>query len=140
MKKVIGSVLGAILLCILIYVFNYYNGKEQNDLLVYDKKQSFHGDFSVKDGYVVIKDSIYIKNKTAKDIFFFMEADMSKDYGLVTDKMVPACEEENLNRKKYFIKANSENTFAAFFKSKRGANNKKADRLPPENIEFEIVN
>jgi len=114
-------------------------GWKGNKTLIYDYKKSFHGEFYFENDYVVIRDSISVKNATDKDLYFYMYADVSKDIGLVVERNVPACKKDSLEKKKYFIKANSEELCDGYFKGKKGTNNTKFDRLPPNDIRFEII-
>jgi hypothetical protein len=107
--------------------------------LVYDIKESSHESFAIKDGYVIVKDSITVRNPTKQDISFLMYADMSEDYGLVTEKTVPACEEETLKKQTFYIKAESIQSYPIYFKSNNGDKKTKYDRLPPKDIIFEVT-
>lgn len=125
----------AIIAILLIVRFSYNQGQRD---LVYDEKNSMHGDFIITNGYVIVRDSIEVENNTQFDLHFYMYADMSEDEGLVTEKLVPACEKDTYDKKEYFIKAKSRQSFVAYFKAKKGTKDTKFDRRPPDNIIFEV--
>jgi hypothetical protein len=87
----------------------------------------------------VVRDTITVKNASNEDVNFYMLADMSEDYGLVTEKLVPACKEGTLEKEQFFIEANSEQTYVVNFRALKGHKETKFDRLPPNEIVFEIV-
>lgn len=140
MKRLVFLFVIVIILGIsVITIANISGKKEDKSIMEYDKERSSHGEFSITDGYVIVKDNIYVVNKSNKDVYFYMNADMTKDYGLVLDNKVPSYEKNSFKRKKYFIKAKSEGVYTASFKSKHGGKKTKVDRLPPDSIAFEII-
>jgi hypothetical protein len=112
---------------------------KSNEKLVYVNENSLHSDFHFEEGYVVFRDNIVIRNISNKDIYFYMSANMNEDYGLVTERTVPACKEETLEKEQFFIKAKSEQSFSVTFKAQKGNKESKFDRLPPNDIVFEII-
>lgn len=129
-----------ILLIIAAFFIVWFTYNQSPRTLVYDEKNSMHGDFFITKGYVVVRDNIVVENNTQHDLHFYMYADMSEDEDLVTEKMVPACEKDTYDKKEYFIKAKSRQSFEAYFKVKKGTKDTKFDRCPPNNVIFEVRN
>lgn len=107
--------------------------------LSYNSKNSMHYKYSIEKNVVIIVDTILVKNNTDKDLFFYMYADSKENKGLVTEDFVPACKQDSQEKEKFFIKAKSQASFVAYFKSPKGDKTTKFDRAPPDSIKFEIV-
>jgi hypothetical protein len=125
-----------LLVIILISIVLYVNDKDQ---LIYVYKDSIHHGFYIDNGYVIFHDEIKIKNVTSKDLCFYMYADVSEDAGLVNESKATACYKDSLLKQTFIIKANSEQIFIVYFRVKAGDKKTKTDRLPPDNIDFEIL-
>lgn len=112
----------------------------QDKGIVYDYNSSFHHDFYYSDSYVVFKTLVKVKNITDKDLYFYMYADVSEDYGLVIEKTAVACKKDSLEKEKFFLSSKSEKIFDVYFKAKKGSSGVKKNRLPPKDIRFDIIN
>ena len=88
---------------------------------------------------VVFECSIKVKNVTDKDLHFNMYANVKNEIGLVNEEFATAYKKDSLEKEDFFIKANSEEMFKAYFKAKRGEKTTKSDRNPPKEIKFEIL-
>ncbi|MDF2821276.1 MAG: hypothetical protein K0R15_1717 [Clostridiales bacterium] len=104
---------------------------KQNNQLVYEYKQSYHTDFyiDIDNSYVVFESSIKVKNTTSKDLDFYMSADVSEDFGLVSEYTAIACNKDTLDKKVFIIKANSEQSYIVYFKAKKGEKDTKLNRI-----------
>jgi hypothetical protein len=132
----IGIILSVIVMVSATLVVRYF--LKDDNRLIYNYKQSTHGDFYFENGYVVFRDVISVKNTSSKDLYFNMSADISEDNGLAAENTAFACAQNSFEREKFFIKANSEQTYPVYFKAKKGAKNTKLNRLPPKRVYFDI--
>lgn len=150
MKRILIAIISIVL--ILVGIFIYNNIKQEHELkeakeaeeakepISYFRDKSMFHNFTIDSNIVTFMCSIQIKNNTDKDLKFYMNADVKedKDIGLLTDEIAQACNEENLEKKEYFIEANSEIKVGAYFKAQKGTKIQKTNRLPPPNIYFDI--
>jgi hypothetical protein len=123
--------------CILSY--KYFFHEQDNQMIIYDYKHSYHHEFYSENGYVVFRTRVTLKNESSQDLHFYMYADVSEDYGLITENIATAYEKDSLVKKKFFIKAKSEAPFDIYFKAKQGEKDTKQNRLPPKDLLFEIL-
>jgi len=123
--------------CILSY--KYFFHKQDNQMIVYDYKHSYHHELYPENNYIVFRTEVNLKNESFNDLHFYMYADVSEDSGLVVENIAPAYEKDSLVKKEFFVKAKSEAIFTVYFKAKKGINNTKQNRFPPKDIKFEIL-
>ncbi len=121
-----------------VLVFKSISSKG-NTPIYYDYKHSYHEQFYFENGYVVFATTIKLKNTSSKDQYFYLYADVSEDYGLVLENTAVACEKNSLDKMKFFMKAKSENDFGVYFKAEKGKKSIKQNRLPPQNLRFEMI-
>jgi hypothetical protein len=98
----------------------------------------FH-EFYIEGDYVVFKNDIKVKNNSTKSQDFYLYADLSEDLGLVKDKKAYACLETSLEKEKFHLEPKSEQSFTVYLKAKRDVGNTKVDRLPPDQVFFEML-
>lgn len=140
-RIIIFSIISVLIVisCSLIYILGLYENGKNNGPILYDYKSSYHDEFYVENNYVVFVTSVKLRNTSAKDLFFYMNADVSEDNGLVVEDTAIACEKASNKKLKFYIKAKSDGDFKVYFKAKKGTKSTKKNRLPPSNITFEII-
>ena len=131
---IIRSVLIIFSLILVMSIIFSDNGK-----LIYEYKNSVHHEFYFENEHVVFKDEVSIKNTTSEDLYFYMFADVREDFGLVDGKIANACMENTLKKEKFFIKSNSQQKYMVYFKIKKGSKDIKLNRLPPKQVNFQIL-
>lgn len=137
-KNIMFISIAIVVILSLGYCFVNNNSPKENLTYVYEKSNLM--DLVIGKDTVLIKDAITVKNNTDKDIYFYMYADVKEDLGLITTDILPAFEENSMNKNKFFIKAKSQEEFMAYFKGTKGTKEQKQDRKQPKSVKFEIVN
>lgn len=125
------------LLSVLILFTYAINCNEKADL-IYMRDESYLNNFYFEDNQVVFDCTIQIKNNTQKSIFFYMDADMSKDKALVLDSIATGYN-KNSRKNIFNIEANETKKFEVEFKTSRGDIEEKSDRLPPEKVIIKLI-
>ncbi|WP_094546732.1 hypothetical protein [Petroclostridium xylanilyticum] len=139
-RKQIIFIIIALLIVGVVGLLSYLNqSSNQGKELIYDSKNSFLNEFYFDKDNVVFECSIKVKNVTDKDLHFNMYANVKNEIGLVNEEFATAYKKDSLEKEDFFIKANSEEMFKAYFKAKRGEKTTKSDRNPPKEIKFEIL-
>lgn len=134
-KRCFVFITAFILLSIFILYYSL-NNTVSFQQLEYDYSESSHQQFYIDGSYVVFVEDITVKNNTNNDFHFLMEADYSDDRGLISETKIMAYEETSMEKKQFFIKANTTKSYVVFFKGLKGEQDQKANRLPPKSIKF----
>jgi hypothetical protein len=139
MKKIL--IIFAMLIGLLLVVI-FTNDKYQSKLspqLTYDYNKSMLNNFYIdENGYVILKYNITVTNHSNKKLMFVMRTDLSKEIGLITEKLLIGYSDDTNFYGKFAIDPKSTQTYPVIFRSLNGDKKTKSDRLPPKDIIFTI--
>ncbi|CAM4521863.1 hypothetical protein PATY110618_29335 [Paenibacillus typhae] len=106
---------------------------------VYEQDKSYLYDFLVSEaGDVTFSCQITVSNHTRSNSRFTMQADLNKELGLVKERYAYAYKGDTDVPEVFDIAAGATATYDVKFKAQHGEKTTKTDRLPPDNILFEI--
>ncbi len=130
-----------ILLALIVVVAVILSGCKETEQLTYNyDESSMTGDFTIENDEVIIPCIISVSNNTNEEQSFTMTGVFEEDEesSLLQDEKISACSKGNKS-KVFYISPNSTEVYQVLFIGKHGGGTQKEDRLPPDEIIFNIT-